>query len=379
MEIFMFLFWALVILGVIYFGWKFYSHFRARKREVYSPYIDALNLIIAGEKVRAVEKLREAVHLDTNNIDAYIKLGNLLRELNRLDSAIKIHQNLTFRANLKSFQRLEIFKSLAVDYHKSGNIDKSLEMLDKVIAIDEENLWALEEKLVIYETKKEWENAFETLEKILKLKKKDKDARLGFYKVYQGLDLHGKNEGKEARIKFKEAMKSDENCQPAYMYLGDSYIKEDRKEEAVEVWKEFIEKFPSESYKVFDRMEKVLFEIGKFDEIENVYSSILEKDPDNMIAILALADIYDKKGETKNAINLCQSVLEKHPESLFARRFLVKMYHKAGNTKQALNYALELANQLYSEIYRCKSCGFKSKEPLWLCPQCHKWDSFQYE
>jgi len=340
-----------------------------------SFYITALNHLIEGNISQALKSLRETVRRDTENIDAYIKLGNIFREKGWVERAIKVHRDLTVRTNLKPDQRLEIMKSLALDYEAAKDYDKSLAMVEEVLKLHKDNLWAKEMQLRLYETKGEWAKAFELLQKMSK--KRDK-GRLALYKVEEGLKLIKEGKEKEGRIRFRQALKWDNSCPPAYLYLGDSYMREGRKERALKVWKGFIEKVPHLSYLAFNRLREVLFDIGSFNEIEDIYKSILQRDPGNIDAMFALVNIYDSKGEIDKAIDYCYQILEKEPDSIKAKQYLVKLHYKKGAKEEALREAMRLIDEAWIERrdFVCKRCGFSSKEPLWHCPQCGEWNSF---
>ena len=64
-------------------------------------------------------------------MNAYMQLGNLLRDVN-VDRAIKIHQMLTVRQNLDKETKIEIFKSLALDYKKINDLSKSKIEAEKI-------------------------------------------------------------------------------------------------------------------------------------------------------------------------------------------------------------------------------------------------------
>ena len=76
--------------------------------------MDALNAMLLADKRRAIALLSNIVKKDSEHINAYLQLGNLLREDNP-DRAIKIHQMLTVRQNLPKEKRIEILKSLTLD------------------------------------------------------------------------------------------------------------------------------------------------------------------------------------------------------------------------------------------------------------------------
>ena len=51
------------------------------------------------------------VDMDTNNIKAYLRLGQVLRKW-EFTNALKIHKGLTIRQNLSSYDKLELYKNI---------------------------------------------------------------------------------------------------------------------------------------------------------------------------------------------------------------------------------------------------------------------------
>ena len=78
-------------------------------------YSDALNAILKGDNILAAKLLKQVVSNDSDNIGAYLQLGNLLRSVNPRQSA-KIHQSLTVRPKLGKSISKEIHQALALDY-----------------------------------------------------------------------------------------------------------------------------------------------------------------------------------------------------------------------------------------------------------------------
>ncbi|RMD89623.1 MAG: tetratricopeptide repeat protein [Calditrichaeota bacterium] len=349
----------------------------AQKEESLVDYIEGLNVLLRGDHQTALKKFREAVVKDSNNIDAYIKIGDLLREKGDIQKAIKTHQFLTVRRGLSQKQQIEILKSLAQDYQSAKDYDRALEIIEQILDLDKNNLWAHELKLKIFEQMEAWNNAFREYKNIMKLKGSVQNGRLALYKVYEGLKLSESGNEKEARARFKDAIKIAPEDPPGYIYLADSYIKENRKREALKVLKQFMEKVPSHSELAFERLKKMLFEEGAFGKIENIYLDILEEQPDNLPARFALAEIYEKKGDVTRAIELCTEILKREPSNKKARRHLVRLYHKAGKDHEAVEQALQLFTETSENqtVYRCKNCDYQSTELFWRCPECFEWET----
>ncbi len=366
---------VVLILLIAYFVFRR----RGRKIDASLEYTTALNYLITGDKEAALERLRLAVKQDTHNIDAYLKIGDILREKGFYDRAIKIHRGLLIRQHLKFSQRVDILKSLIEDYKGAKRFDRALVFADQLVTLTRNEKWAEELRLKIQEAAGDWEHAFETRKAIFKGKDEKNKRILSLYKVEAGLKLVGEGKEHDARLKFREAIKLDNTCPPAYLYLSDSYVRENRHNDALTELKRFISQVPDKAHLAFQRIRDVLFHIGSYGELESIFRKLLDKNPTNEKARFALADIYERKGELQRAIELCHDYLEKNPNSLLAKRYLVKFLPRIGKNDEALKYAEDLVDELFEQrekSYTCNNCGYVSDTPRWHCPQCQEWDTF---
>ena len=133
-----------------------------------SDYAEGLNLLLAGDTEKALKKFKEAVTKNSQNIDAYLKIGDILRESGQFDRAVNVHKYLTVRTTLTAKQKREIYQSLVMDYQAAQEYDKAFDVLGKIISEDKNNTWAHEMKLKLYEQKEEWEDAFQVYKSLKK-------------------------------------------------------------------------------------------------------------------------------------------------------------------------------------------------------------------
>ncbi|MBL7074971.1 tetratricopeptide repeat protein [candidate division KSB1 bacterium] len=351
---------------------------RSRRRLGGSPYTEALNAIINGDEDRALLKLKETVRQDTTNVDAYIKMGNLLRKHGEVARAIKIHRDLTARDDLTPFQQVEIYKGLILDFQAADDPERAIKYVDKLLDMDKRNEWAWQEKLKIYEKSGQWAKAFDTTKKILGRKKEKGPRLLALYKVEEGLFEMAKGQEKEGRIRLREALKIDYTCPPAYLHRGESYFREGRREDAIKEWEKFVKVNPRLSHLVFKRLEENLYEEGKFGQIEELYQGVIDSHPQNARAVIALANFYERKGETETAIEILEKGLEASPGDIPLQRNLIRCYYKQGNTEKVVSLGMEVVESFIEEkeSYHCGQCGFTTDEPAWHCRKCGAWDSF---
>ena len=88
------------------------------------PYIQALKLLVDGDKDAAFDRLQESVRSGSGPTDAYIKLGKLLRDRGELAKALQIHQSLTVKTDLSKNEKVELYMNLAADYARMENPEK---------------------------------------------------------------------------------------------------------------------------------------------------------------------------------------------------------------------------------------------------------------
>jgi len=354
----------------------------SRSREIRTQrsraYVAALNELIAGNTNKAVELFKEAVRFDTGNIDAYIKLGMLYRIEGNPAKAYKIHNELTIRRDLGKPVLLEIYRNIVDDLCDLKHYSEALDACDKILSLDPKNRWALDMQPVIYEMKKDWKNAFRYL-KANADKSEETDHRLALYKIAHGKDLMDRGEFHDARILFKEAIKLDRSYPPSYLYLGDAYAREDRRDDAVKVWREFAETVPRKSHLVFDYLDRAYFEAGNYGAMEVFYTKIIEKDPDNHHALLKLGEIYFKKGDKDQAFEMTERSLKVCPESPEGMKNLIMYLNNSSDIRIIKEKALSLAKMVAkSATYTCRYCQYTSSDILVQCPSCDKMDAFDF-
>lgn len=368
---------ALVLLLLIIIFSLLLKRRRAKAPEALDEYIAGLNLLIAGEKEKALDRLRQTVRINTNFIDAYVKIGDILREMGSADRAVKIHRDLLVRSNLSIEQNISILKSLAQDYYKEKKYQQVISVCDEIFKRDRDNKWAVDLLLNVHEETGDWNAAFDLLKKSEKLDKKSKAVRLANYKVEHGIQLTKQAREHDGRVAFRDAIRLDPHCGSAHLELAESYIREERYKDALTALKKLLQTIPQHADLAFNRLQQVLFDMGNFGEIENLYIELLKENPEIVAAHIGLAEIYVKKGELRRAAKSCEAALEQRPSSLTAKLMLIKIKNQLGQTESANEIATELASSLLAdrEQYVCKQCYYHQKTYFWHCPRCKSWNS----
>ena len=346
MELIYILVFVITIAG---FLWLFYFYFKpSRKKETDTVYVDALNAMLGANKRKAIALLSRVVKKDSNHINAYLQLGNLLRD-ETPDKAIKIHQMLTVRKNLQDETRIEILKSLSLDYDRLGDFQKAKIEAEKVLNIDKSNYWALSFLLMVAEKNEDWDYAEKKAKELQKLKEFSGEVNLSLYTLQRGVKYLKNNNLEEAEKLFKKAIDESPNYGLPYKYLGD--IKNINRDlvQAVENWEKFMKLSPIEGYKVFDSIETALFDSGRYSEVEKFYRKVLNENPSDINAGLRLANVLNEKGENKSAIALIDQLIDQKEESISVMLMKLKFSLSTQTTAELSFYLDEILAKVKDE------------------------------
>ena len=343
-------------------------------------YIEGLKALLENKDELAFRKFREVVSEDSSNIDAYIRIGNILRRYGKADKALQVHKDLTLRNELNGTERVAVLDAVAEDFMALKDFQSARSALREAFQINGHDR-RLAEKLIKVNSKLEdWDGAFDIRHRLSKQGKGDNAAaELAIYKYFQGVKLYNRKKYHDARVVFKEAINVHTGCVPAYIWIGDSYVAENRLDDAIAIWSKLLKVVPDEAYLVLGRMKKVLFDLGKYGTISDICRDILSSSSDNIDARTTLAEYHFKKGEYSLAIEHLKVAAENHPDSYLPVLDLARIYLVTGEKDKLKDLLdrLESRRETLEHEYRCRKCNHKSSTKLWLCPSCLAIDSFE--
>ncbi len=314
----------LVVLTLILIFIYFFLKKPSNKKNLNVTYMEALNAMLLSDKSKAIKLLSSLVKDDSEHVNAYLQLGNLLRQ-DDVDRAIKIHQMLTVRKRLTKKTRIEIFKSLALDYEQINDLTKAKIELEKILELDKSNIWANSFLLSLAEKTEDWDYAEKKARDMMKLKNFKDEINLSKYTLQKGIDYLEKNNMEKAENLFRKAIDESPTFGEPYKFLGDISHNSRDLVKAVEYWEKYMELSPSRSHIVFDSMETALFDLGRYSEVEKFYRKVLENNPKNLNAGLRLANVLNEKGENKSALELIDSFIEKDNPSVLIMLMKLKL------------------------------------------------------
>ena len=122
--------WLLIGVPVAFaLGW-IASRFdlrQLRRERTESPraYFKGLNLLLNEQQDKAIDAFIEAVQNDPDTAELHFALGNLFRRRGEFERAVRVHEHLLGRADLKPGDRDRAQLALAQDFMKAGLFDRA--------------------------------------------------------------------------------------------------------------------------------------------------------------------------------------------------------------------------------------------------------------
>ena len=327
---------GLIILIISGFTFFYFQPKQQAKTE--SIYTNALNAMVRGDRRTALSHLRDVVKQDTNHIDAYLQMGDILREESNAQAAVKIHQSLTVRPNLKDDIKKQIHKSLALDYEQLNLIAKAKREVELLLKLDKKNLWANEFLLTLFEKQGDWDKATQISKIIQKVKHSQDPNQIARFLVFKGMDKIKKREKEEAIKIFENAINIAPKFELTYLYLGDLYAEKRDLVRAIENWEKYALLNPEEGKQIYSKIESALFDLGRFSEVEKFYGRIMDKDPSNLNALTKLANVLEEKGEHNSALLLVEEALSKNETSIHAHLMKLKLSLQSSKPNELSNH-----------------------------------------
>ena len=121
---------VVIAIAVVVFMFRFKAK-KEKKKTSAELHIEALKALLAGNDILAFQRFKEVVTEDTNNVDAYLKLGDLFRKRKNFSKALQIKpedDNLHIKLGMVQRQR--------------GKIDEAIKHYSEVIRLKPDNLYA---------------------------------------------------------------------------------------------------------------------------------------------------------------------------------------------------------------------------------------------
>lgn len=366
-----------IVVALIAIVLYLFFHRRREKTTAFQPYLEALVALLDSDDELAMKRLKEAVNVNSDLFDAYIRLGDLYRKKGDPGRAMQIHQSLTARPTLKKHEEKKLYHALAQDALAASRPNRAISFLKEILKIDKKDNHAYNSILKIYEDMGNYSDCIAVYEE--GAFKPKNESRRAFYYAALARDKmekiqEGDHEGeKEANNLLRKSLRIAPDSITGMYCTGNFFERENELKKAREYYLRIINQHPEYAFLIIPHFEKVSFELGAFNDIIPMYEKIAAQDPRNFSVGFALAKLYEKKSDVESAHDVYMKLAELFPRSVLPKIRLLKLKTEDESILEALD---EIEDTLCGQEYKCSNCGHTKTDFTFLCEQCHAIESF---
>jgi lipopolysaccharide biosynthesis regulator YciM len=326
-----------------------------------------LNFLLTDQEDKAIEQLLQLLDVEAATIDTYLALANLFRRRGDWDKAIRIHEKL-HQLKLPKQQAQKIQFELAKDYFSAGLYDRAEPLLSALVQAESIREAVLKQLFSLFTATHEWQKAMDFRAVV-----EQTDSR--------SLRIGVANFSCEAWR--KEPAPSDAYRQLIQRYpislrpkyeLAKKLIAEEEFVEARELLLAILQQRPQWAAELLPLVQQTTPEPAEWQTL----LTELSRKHKNISAIAELAQFYAQGENLQQAENLLTDKLRQQPNIRLFLKFI--QIRRLQNPSEPHLAEIEQMVQAYLDtkvLYHCRNCGFKTKQPYWLCPSCQQWETVE--
>ncbi len=402
--------WLLIAFPVAFaLGWvasRFDLRQLKRERDD-SPraYFKGLNLLLNEKQDQAIDAFIEAVQSDPDTAELHFALGNLFRRRGDFDRAVRVHEHLLGRADLKAGDRDRAQLALAQDFMKAGLFDRAEAAWHALqgTAFDGDAQLAL---LSLFERSHDWPRAAAVARKLQAAAAASSSdgssdnfaARIAHYEceAAEAADRAGDTAAGDAALLRAEQAASVATSTPASastptsaaapigvvstvrvaVLAGQRQLRQGHHAQAVQAWDALRQHNPQAFLLVAEDYAAAAHAAGQGDAAHAALEATLAQLP-AVELLRALEKLEALQGvPTPQRLPRLLAHLKQHPSLSAAQGLLaVPDGEWTAEAWTALRDAVARSAKPLQR-YRCAVCGFEAQHYFWQCPGCLTWDSY---
>ena len=371
----------IIIISAILFYVSIKSFYKKNPNNIPAEYLQSMNYLLSEQHDKAIDTFMSMVSVNKDTAETHIILGNLFRNRGEVDRAIRIHQNLIARPELKPEIRQQCSIELARDYLKSGFLDRAEQIFKRLsFEIDSPVIACLHLK-EIYEQEKEWKKAIDISERIQSISNEDLSDTISHYYcelAENEIILSSEENLNEAKKYINKALNYNKKSVRALILLGDISFQNKNFNEALKLYINIFDTSPDFSYLVLEKLKITYEKLGANDNFFTFIKSLSSiRNPMELYS--NLSSYIPKNMSNEEISELYNTEFQKGEASLTQLSDYINLIeqNKIAFDNKSLNN-IRKCLELYSSkesSHKCINCGFSSIRHFWQCPSCHQWSS----
>lgn len=363
--------WLLLPLGAA-LGWSLGRNPRAAGDP---ETLSGLSHLANENPDRAIAALTKAVERDPAAAELNLTLGALFRKRGEIDRALRLHESVLEKKDLRPELRSQALYELGQDCLKAGLLDRAESLLREAAAQASHAVPALEQLLQIHELLGDWPQALEVADRLESLKGQSLAPVRAHYACELAELALQESRPDEALRQAQDALLIDPGCVRASLVLG-------RIEEARQSWQPALNAYmrvPEQDARFLAEVLPAIERVCARDELSAPFRSFLDRieQDHGLDSSVWLARAHQLGNLNARAIYLADKLSQRPSWRGLVEFLSLPMAEEAGRLSQPVQaFKGALAKALEKRPrYHCGHCGFSPSLLFWRCPSCKQWGS----
>jgi lipopolysaccharide biosynthesis regulator YciM len=369
--------WLLIGVPVAFaLGWmasRFDLRQLKREREdAPRAYFKGLNLLLNEQQDKAIDAFIQAVQDDPDTTELHFALGNLFRRRGEFERAVRVHEHLLGRSDLKAGDRDRAQRALAQDYMKAGLFDRAEAAWHALegTPFDGEARLAL---LSLYERSRDWQRAADIARQLEGGVGASFASRIAHYEceLAEAADKAGQPDTAEAAL--QRASAAAPQAPRPRLLAGLRALRRGDPAAALAAWDSLREQHPATFLLVAADYAQAALAARQAGTAHTALTAALMHRPAlELVQALEALEPPDDPGRLPRLLAL----LQQQPTLSGAQRLLA-LPPSAWTEEAWVALRAAVARSVAPlQRYRCAACGFEAQHYFWQCPGCLSWDSY---
>lgn len=371
--------WLLLALPVAFgFGWLA-SRFELRQtaREGADgprAYYRGLGLLLSEQQDKAIDAFIEAVQKDPDTIDLHFALGGLFRRRGEFERAVRVHEHLLRRADLRPADRARAQHALAQDFFKAGLFDRAEAAFRELqgTAYDTE---ALQARLSLQERSRDWAAAIAIGEELEARAAGSYAQRLSHYACELSLEAEARGDAVRAEQHLDRARQWAPDAPRPLVIVAQRRALLGRQEQAMQVLDELMHRQPDSFALVAADYATHAIACGRQAQARMALTRLANEHPS--VEVLRAIGRLEEPSDRPTLDQILLDTLKQRP-SLPAALMALERIEASAQTRLSSADIQRALTQIATPMrrYRCGACGFEARQHFWQCPGCQGWDTY---
>ncbi len=350
-----------------------------KNEEIEEEYSRGLIAVLEGHEEVAQKHFRAVLERDSRHFNTLIKLGEVLRNQDRVGEAIEYHRK---AHHLKEDDTRPLY-ALVEDHEAKGDLDRARLFLGQIIGINKNSVAAWRKLRSFHLKEHNWEKALEDHEKVVALSpsaggKIASDRRTGLgirYEIAMAKLRDAK--ARDAIASLKRLIKEKPDFIPAHHGLGQALAGDGQDAEAVKAWYAGFETTGSPIFLTL--LEDYYLQREEPLAAIEALKHCISRSEQNTLSKFYLGKLYFRLEMLDDAFSVLSSLVGRASYAPSLHYLLGRIHERRQNHREAtLEYRKVIKDtDLVQLEYVCHTCKATSMDWTDRCEACGDWSSIE--